>query len=94
MVALAENGEFLSLKHLSAEMARIVPDHKTPDQHALLNGGGGTLKEVVERLEMRMVAQALQRNKWNYTKVARELGLSRVGLASKIKRYHLDRQAQ
>lgn len=43
---------------------------------------------------MRMVAQALQRNKWNYTKVARELGLSRVGLASKIKRYHLDRQAQ
>lgn len=43
---------------------------------------------------MRMVAQALQRNKGNYTKVARELGLSRVGLASKIKRYHLDRQAQ
>ena len=94
MVALAESGEFLSLKHLSADMARLAPDHKMPDPQALLNGGGGTLKEVVERLEMRMVAQALQRNKWNYTKVARELGLSRVGLASKIKRYHLDRQAQ
>ena len=53
---------------------------------------GGTLKEVVERLEMRLVSQALQRLKWNYTKAARELGLSRVGLANKIKRYNLDKQ--
>ena len=37
-----------------------------------------------------MVAQALLRHKWNYTRVARELGLSRVGLANKIKRYKLE----
>jgi two-component system response regulator HupR/HoxA len=91
MVALAESGEFLSPRHLSSDMARLLPNDKAPDQQSLFNGGG-TLKEIVERLEIRMVAQALQRNKWNYSKVARELGLSRVGLASKIKRYHLDRQ--
>lgn len=91
MVALAESGEFLSLKHLSSDMSSLLPDDKTQDHHSLFNDGG-TLKEVVERLEIRMVTQSLQRNKWNYSKVARELGLSRVGLASKIKRYHLDRQ--
>ena len=91
MVALAESGEFLSLKHLSAEMMHLLPDNNAPDQQALVNGGG-TLKEIVERVEMRIVAQSLHRNKWNYSKTARELGISRVGLASKIKRYHLDRQ--
>lgn len=91
MVALAESGEFLSPEHLSADMAQLLPEETQHDHHPLLNGGG-TLKEVVERLEMRMVSQALQRQKWNYTKVARELGLSRVGLANKIKRYNLDKQ--
>ncbi|MGH9803195.1 MAG: sigma 54-interacting transcriptional regulator, partial [Blastocatellia bacterium] len=90
MVALAESGEFLSPEHLSDDMAQLLPDDTSHDHHSLFNGGG-TLREVVERLEMRMVAQALQRQKWNYTKVARELGLSRVGLANKIKRYNLDK---
>jgi two-component system response regulator HupR/HoxA len=93
MVAMAESGEFLSPRHLSIDMAGLLPDDKPADHSSLLNGGG-TLKEMVERLETRLLAQSLQRNKWNYSKVARELGLSRVGLASKIKRYHLDRQTQ
>lgn len=93
MVALADSGEFLSFDHLSVEMARLAPNDHHHDHHSILNGGG-TLKEIVERLEMRLVSQALQRQKWNYTKVARELGLSRVGLANKIKRYHLDKPGE
>ncbi|MEK7854695.1 MAG: helix-turn-helix domain-containing protein, partial [Acidobacteriota bacterium] len=51
---------------------------------------GGTLKETVERIEKQLVSQALIRNKWNQSKTAKELGLSRVGLANKVNRYSLD----
>ena len=91
MVALAENGEFLSPKHLSHDLQKLLPQDRADDLNAFLNGGG-TLKDLVERMEKRIVTEALRRNKWNHSKVARELGLSRVGLANKIKRYQLDRQ--
>ena len=93
MVALTESGEFLSAGHLSAEMAQLLPQDQHHDQPPHGNGGG-TLKEIVERLEMRLVAQSLKRNRWNYSKAARELGLSRGGLANKIKRYNIDQQVQ
>jgi len=92
MVALAENGEFLSVKHLSDELAAIdgsiASGELSFDQRTL--NGGGTLKETVERIERQLVSQALIRNKWNHSKAARELGLSRVGLTNKVKRYNLE----
>jgi two-component system, NtrC family, response regulator HupR/HoxA len=94
MVALAENGEFLTLKHLSEELAAIDggigSNEFSGENRALLNGGNGRLKDNVERIEKQMVSQSLIRNKWNYSKSARELGLSRVGLANKIRRYKLE----
>ncbi|NOT46878.1 MAG: sigma-54-dependent Fis family transcriptional regulator [Acidobacteria bacterium] len=93
MVALAENGEFLSTKHLSEELAVIEDPRSTADlssaQRSLMNSGA-TLKETVERIERQLVSQSLIRNKWNHSKSARELGLSRVGLTNKIKRYGLE----
>jgi two-component system response regulator HupR/HoxA len=52
---------------------------------------GGTLKDQVESLEKHIVAEALSRHRWNRCQAADELGLSRVGLANKIRRYGLDR---
>ncbi len=49
-----------------------------------------TLKDQVEALERAVIADALERRRWNRSRVARELGLSRVGLANKIRRYKLD----
>jgi two-component system, NtrC family, response regulator HupR/HoxA len=37
------------------------------------------------------VSEALLRHKWNHSRAAVELGISRVGSANKIKRYNLDR---
>ncbi len=92
MVALAENGEFLSLRHLSEELAAIevatVSNGFDLGANSLFNTSG-TIKDVVERIEKQMVSQTLLRNRWNYSKSAKELGLSRVGLANKIKRYKL-----
>jgi two-component system, NtrC family, response regulator HupR/HoxA len=93
MVAMAEDGEFLSLKHLSDEIAAIevmpIQDEFSSENNSLLKSGG-TLKDVVEKMERQLVSNSLLRNKWNYTKVAKDLGLSRVGLANKIKRYKIE----
>jgi two-component system response regulator HupR/HoxA len=47
----------------------------------------GTLKDRVELVEMRILRETLTRHKWNKSRAAAELGLSRVGLRAKIDRY-------
>ncbi|HBP88570.1 MAG TPA: sigma-54 dependent transcriptional regulator [Nitrospirales bacterium] len=88
MVSLAGDGEFLTIEHLSPEITRALPSEDRIKDRGHANGGR-TLKEKVERLEARIVSQSLIRHRWNQSKVAKELGLSRVGLANKIKRYNL-----
>lgn len=90
MVAVAEDGEFITIKHLSADIAKSRP------QPGRIFGfeadaGGSTLKARVEHLEAMLVRETLQRFNWNHSRASRELGLSRVGLANKIKRYRLER---
>jgi two-component system response regulator HupR/HoxA len=51
---------------------------------------GGTLKERLDQLEGQLIAAALRRHKGNKTRVAEELGLTRVGLRMKLARLGLD----
>ncbi len=90
MVALASDGEFLSRKHMSPEFARLFPANIADTRQPDFLKDKATLKEKVESLEVHLVSQSLLRNKWNHSRTARELGISRVGLANKIKRYKLD----
>jgi two-component system, NtrC family, response regulator HupR/HoxA len=85
-VALAENGGYITERNLSAVFDNLVV---APDVGQQAEMEGGTLKEMVERLEQRVVVGALTRFRWNQSKAADALGLSRVGLANKIKRYGL-----
>ncbi|SKA57853.1 sigma-54-dependent transcriptional regulator [Enterovibrio nigricans] len=50
----------------------------------------GSLKDRVEVLEARILKETLIRHKWNKSKAALELGLSRVGLRAKLERYGLE----
>ena len=86
MVAVAEQGGYIALRHLSS-----VFDHVPARPEPLPAGaqGGETLKDMVERLERQMVVASLRRHRWNQSRAADELGLSRVGLANKIRRYGL-----
>jgi len=90
MVALASEGEFLSRKHMSPEFSRLFAGNPSALRQPYYLNGKSTLKEKVESLEAHVVSQCLLRHKWNHSRAARELGISRVGLANKIKRYKLD----
>ncbi len=87
MVALAKDGEYLTRRHLSPTLAKLRVSASS-DAYGL-KADGKTLKEMVESLEGQLVHNVLEKHRWNQSKAARELGLSRVGLANKIKRYTL-----
>jgi two-component system, NtrC family, response regulator HupR/HoxA len=89
-VALAEDGEFITVRHLPPEIAKLVP-RVTRGQDPSEALPGRTLKEKVEALEEKLVRDTLDRCGWNHSRAARELGLSRVGLANKVKRYAIER---
>ncbi len=86
MVAIAEQGGYIAARHLSPVFERV--DTRKDAQPGFVTEGA-SLKAMVENLEKQVVASSLQRNHWNQSKAADELGLSRVGLANKIKRYGL-----
>jgi two-component system response regulator HupR/HoxA len=93
LIALAEDGDFITVRHLSPEVARAsAPAQRAGDPLAALPGS--SLKEKVEALEARLVCSTLDRCHWNHSKAARELGLSRVGLANKIRRYGIRRSGE
>jgi two-component system response regulator HupR/HoxA len=85
MIAIAKDDPILSSRHMSATFA-ASSELRRPDP---AGAEGATLKEMVERLEGELVGRVLAKHGWNQTKAAQELGLSRVGLANKIKRYAL-----
>lgn len=92
MLAMVD-GEVLGAELLSP---RVRCDQPPKEQSELAartddNGGnGGLLKERMEALESRILRDALARHRGNKSKAARELGLSRVGLRSKLQRYGLE----
>ena len=50
----------------------------------------GSLKDRLGLLEQRIIRETLIRHRWNKSKAAKELGLSRVGLRGKLERYGLE----
>ncbi len=52
--------------------------------------GGATLKDKLDQVEARLIADAVRRHRGNKTRVAEELGLTRVGLRMKLSRLGLD----
>jgi len=87
MVAVADQGGYVSERHLSAAVREAVPSGGAATGHRAIEGAN--LKEMVENLERTVVREALARTRWNQSQAANALGLSRVGLANKIKRYNL-----
>lgn len=52
----------------------------------------GRLKDSLEDLEKQMIKDGLERTRWNKSKLAKELGISRAGLIMKVEKYGLDKR--
>jgi len=89
MVALTNDGEYITSRHMSPAILDAASRPRALSAEAAV--AGKTLKDKVENLEKSLVEDTLARHRWNQSKTAEALGLSRVGLANKIKRYGLDR---
>ncbi|MDE2583775.1 MAG: sigma-54-dependent Fis family transcriptional regulator [Betaproteobacteria bacterium] len=89
MLALCE-GSRLGAELLSSRVLRApVGDAQAAELSFLADLSGG-LKERMEQLEAKVVKEALIRHRWNKSKAAADLGLSRVGLRNKLLRYGLE----
>jgi two-component system response regulator HupR/HoxA len=87
MIAISDGGTFIAEVNLSPHIASLKIKVNSIDKDLSLNGQ--TLKQKVEEIEAKIIAETLVKQRWNQSKTAAELGLSRVGLANKIKRYEL-----
>ncbi|ABI57354.1 sigma-54-dependent transcriptional regulator [Alkalilimnicola ehrlichii MLHE-1] len=88
MVALTEDGR-LSADLLSAAVVRggTEDDQAELDHLSRLDG---SLKDRIEQLEAAIIREVLTRLRWNKSRAAEELGLSRVGLRGKLQRYGIE----
>ncbi len=95
MIVLAGDDPILEESLLSSRMAQ-VQQVLTVSQ----SGSGqkttikytGTLKDAIEALERDLISEGLKSNGWNKSKLAKELGISRASLISKVERYGLDKR--
>ena len=78
---------------LSPRVLRAAPRGEEVETE-MLASLDGTLKQRVEALEARILRESMIRHRWNKSRAAEELGLSRVGLRNKLSRYGLDRSGK
>ena len=88
---------------LSGSEGKVGPELLSqPIRDAVAGSGGGSkgmslkfagkLKDAMEELEKAMIKEGLRRTKWNKSKLAKELGISRAGLIMKVEKYGLDKR--
>jgi two-component system response regulator HupR/HoxA len=89
MVALAD-GPQLGADLLSTRVLRTPVGETDMADLDWFSNISGSLKERMDQLEVQVVKESMIRHRWNKSRAARELGLSRVGLRSKLQRYGLE----
>lgn len=78
----------LGAELISRPILQAAPSDNGADRSAqAVLVADGTLKDRVELIEMRILRETLTRHRWNKSRAAVELGLSRVGLRAKLERY-------
>jgi two-component system response regulator HupR/HoxA len=80
----------LGAELMSPHVLRAIPDEMRQDMKLVASEPQGKLKDRIELLETHIIKETLVRHRWNKTRAADELGLSRVGLRSKLDRYGLE----
>ncbi|MFP5473665.1 MAG: helix-turn-helix domain-containing protein, partial [Gammaproteobacteria bacterium] len=87
-VALGE-GEEMTAAAFSSRVLQGQAGRSVQAQAQALPSSG-TLAERLDAVEAMLLRETLLRHRWNKTRAALELGLSRVGLRGKMKRFGLE----
>ncbi|MBI4808597.1 MAG: sigma-54-dependent Fis family transcriptional regulator [Nitrosomonadales bacterium] len=87
------DGEYIGAHLFSPKVLRAAPEEQSQDM-TILAGLDGSLKDRMDALEARVLRECLIRHRWNKTRAATELGLSRVGLRSKLARYGMEKKGE
>ncbi|QDG78725.1 sigma-54 dependent transcriptional regulator [Labrenzia sp. PHM005] len=91
MLVMGDEDSELGADLLSRHILQADPvGRDEPDMLPGLISLEGSLKDRIGELEARVIKETLIRHRWNKSKAARELGLSRVGLRGKLERYGLE----
>ena len=90
MLVMGAEGCQLGADLLSRHILQADPGGGMEEDAPALAQLDGTLKDRIGELEARIIRETLIRHRWNKSKAARELGLSRVGLRGKLERYGLE----
>jgi two-component system response regulator HupR/HoxA len=93
MLVLTQESK-LGAELISPHVLRAIPDEMRQDMKLVTSSSQGNLKDRIESLEAHIIKETLVRHRWNKTRSAEELGLSRVGLRSKLERYKLEKMEQ
>lgn len=81
---IATIGEELLSAHIRTRALSVPP---------IVGKDGLSLPDALERIERSMIYEQLKDNRWNKTKAAAALGISRRNLIRKVKQYDFDRRA-
>ena len=84
-LTMAGGEETLSEDFLSDKIRRLAGSFEKDD----FDKSSGSLKDVVQRVECRMIEEALEGTGGNRSRAAKSLGLSRQGLLNKITAYRI-----
>jgi two-component system response regulator HupR/HoxA len=92
LLVMGPEGGTIGAEYLSRRILQASPsggDTGKPD--LTVANLEGTLHERVELIEACILRESLIRHRWNKSRAAKELGLSRVGLRAKLERYGLEK---
>ena len=92
-LALVGNGRTIMVDALSDKIVRHRPGMNAPEEGGAEEGAPqewtGTLKDRVLSFERSVIVRALDRNGWNRTRTAKQLGISLRPFMEKLKRYEI-----
>ncbi len=94
MLVMGPEGGELGADLISPRVLMALDPARAGDLALQPEGEGRTLRERIEAIEARILRESLIRHRWNKSRAARELGLSRVGLRSKLERYGIERESE
>jgi transcriptional regulator with PAS, ATPase and Fis domain len=82
---------------LAGDDKEITPEFLSPRITTMVKSSGspikfaGSLKGTMEEVEKQMISDGLVKHRYNRSRLAKELGMSRASLISKISKYGLDK---